>query len=180
MQKESAKTVVGQIISQANDVSGQKYVVRYNGKPTVTRQNLYEHHASVSQILLLLFEKFDVPEQDQLLSLKRALTHDLPEIETADIPFNTHVNYAGFSEAYDVVEESLLKNRFSKFDFRLEKGTAPWHLVKTADCLDVVLFCQQEIDLGNDKSQCILEMLEQDTKLAAEHIIELGKYYGTK
>jgi putative hydrolase of HD superfamily len=168
--------IVDSVIDSANEISGQAYVVRYNGKPTLHRQNLYEHHGSVAQLLLLLFKVYDVPEFEQLNALKRALTHDLPEIWLADIPFNTHVDNPHFSEAYDNSEQKILNSKLDKFDYSVSKYSRVWHLVKAADCLDVVLFCKQEFNLGN-KSDTVMSMYKQDVELAAKHLRELDSNY---
>ena len=128
----------------------QDFVVRYQGRHTVRQQNIAEHMAHVTQYLVLLFSMWHISESDQLLAMKRACIHDLPETETADVPFITHCDYPAFSEEYDHVEASIWLNKYSDLYAHIEKGSIPWLLVKVADKLDVIAYIQREQEFGNN------------------------------
>lgn len=103
----------------------QDFVVRYQGRRTIRQQNIAEHMAHVTQYLVLLFSMWHISESDQLLAMKRACTHDLPETETADVPFTTHRDYPAFSEEYDHVEASIWLSKYS--DCMCTSRKAPFH-----------------------------------------------------
>ena len=166
---------------ELSEVNCQDSVYRWNGRSTVKIQNLAEHHGHVGQILLLLFKMLEVPEDDQLLALKRGLIHDLPEIVLSDIPYPAHVNYPELSEAYDKAEDSIWETKFSFFedDCKLSKDLPSWKLVKCADTMDRVMFISMEKKLGNT-SPWVDETYSEERQRAIKMLTDLKEHYGSR
>lgn len=139
------------LLNEVEAMNDQDFVHRYSGRASIKDQNLAEHHAHTAQILLILFERFEVPEDVQLKTLKRALVHDLPETELSDIPYPSHVKYGSLSEAYDSAEKSVIEDKYGFIAdcFDIDKGSDEWKLVKFADRFDRLAFMFRELSLGN-------------------------------
>lgn len=157
----------------------QDYVIRYQGRVTIHQQTIAEHMAHTAQYVMLLCTVFDVPEQDKLLAIQRAVVHDLPETETADVPFTTHRDFVDFARAYDKVETRVWSDKFPELNVYVEKFTNVWYLVKLADKLDVVAYIEREQQLGNNTEYLQNALLEECVDI--NKIIEkLEECYGCK
>lgn len=128
---------------------------RWPGRRTINRQNIAEHHSVVAQLVLLIIDAYNVPEEYHLQALRRAIVHDLPEAWTNDIPYTIKRDYPEFAKAYDAVEEDIERRLPSSLVAKTKKGSIPWLVVKLADSIDVLLFSQAEIDLGTRNSDMI-------------------------
>ena len=124
-------------------------VKRYHSLFTVQQQTVAAHSFRVAMLALILMDS-----QPRAALLHAALVHDLAEAHTGDIPAQVKVAL-GLTERFAELENNLLDNC----------GLAPLTLtvteqraLKLADCLDGVLFCNEEIALGNSK---MLEIRER-------------------
>ena len=173
------KTDLDRIEAEIAPLADQDFVVRWQGRHTITKQNLAEHHGHVVQYCLSLFNMFDVPEHDQLLAMKRAAIHDLPETEIADVPYPTHKKFPELSEAYDKVEESVWTNKYKAFRNDVDKGSRIWILVKVADRLDRVAFIKKEQEFGNN-CEYFDNALKDEQKEISSLLARLENEYGKK
>ena len=139
---ELAKSASSILYSQAN-------TWRWPGRHTIGKQNIAEHHTVVAQLVLLILDEYNVPEEYHVQALRRAITHDLPESLTNDIPYVIKRDFPEFAKAYDLVEEHIEKSFPLPLQNSLEKESIPWLVVKLADSLDVYLFTGLELDLGS-------------------------------
>lgn len=139
----------------ANILYSQANTWRWPGRHVIHRQNIAEHHAVVTQLVLLILDNYDVPEEYHLPALRRAVTHDLAEAWTNDIPYVIKRDYPDFAKAYDKVEADIEASFPKAFKSDVEKGSLPWLVVKLADSLDVYLFTKSEVDLGTKNPEMI-------------------------
>lgn len=173
---DNEELILDELMEQADKLQEQDFVMRFQGRRMVHQQSIAEHMAHVTQYLLLLFSVYDVPEHDQLLALKRACTHDLPETETSDIPYPTHVMHPAFSEQYDHVEQAIWHDKYPHLDNTLQKGSSPWKLVKVADKMDVLAYIRQEQMLGNTNDY-LAEAYKEGWQKTTQLIRELSNEY---
>lgn len=133
---------------------------RWPGRHTIGKQNIAEHHSIVTQLVLLIIDEYEIPEEYQMKAIRRAITHDLPEAFTNDIPFVIKRDYPDFAQAYDIVEDKIIEAFPQALQNKVPKDSIPWLVVKLADAIDVYLFTGAEIDLGNNNGE-ILEIYTQ-------------------
>lgn len=139
----------------------QLRTMRWTGRHMIKTQNIAEHHAIVAQLVIAILEEYNVPEKFHLLSIKRAVTHDMPEVITSDIPYVVKRDYPDFAKAYDKVESDVISDLPPPIkNCEVDKDTIPWLVVKLADSIDVCLFTEMEVDLGS-RNKDTIEILEQ-------------------
>lgn len=116
------------------------YVKRYHTIPTIGNQSVAEHSFHVCMILLDLLQG-EVSNE----LLKAALYHDLPEIETGDIPATTKWRCKEIGEQLNVLE-SLFENSHG---LKTVLTHSERQALKFADMYELVLYCIDQLELGN-------------------------------
>lgn len=119
--------------------------VRFHGTNPLTRsETVFHHSASVAAILLKI-----VPEECTFELLAAAITHDLPEGVTGDIPAPVKM-LLGYSKLENMEEDVL--SFYNMLDDRIECMTTDQKsLLKSADRLDAMLTCLMERMRGNSE-----------------------------
>lgn len=114
-------------------------IQRYHTARTIRTQSVAEHSFGVAQLALL------VQPNCSLEVLSAAIHHDLPELVTGDIPAPVKWENPELG--------TLLKDLENKFNQKHNLGTAlssdDWHLLKWCDMAELVLWCMEELELGN-------------------------------
>jgi 5'-deoxynucleotidase YfbR-like HD superfamily hydrolase len=125
-------------MSQVKFIRRGLQVNRFHTRATI-KDNTVGHHTAGVALFCILLE-----EEPSIHLLKAALFHDLAEHEFGDVPSPTK-NYLNVKEAFDKLEEDLLKQ------VGLDVGLTPeeTRTLKIADCLDGMCFCLEEAELGN-------------------------------
>lgn len=132
------------------NIYGMKLLVRYSNTPRIKDETVAEHSAFVTLAVLKLYEKFDFDLQKAMIM---AVTHDLPETYTSDIPHPV-------KRAFPMLDAALLEaenfawKRFPKVwklynDEMRALETAEALIVTIADVLSCVQYTAQEVALGN-------------------------------
>ena len=122
-------------------------VLRYHTKTTLVKETVGHHSHGVAMLVLMLS-----PQASGRL-LRAALTHDLAEHVTGDIPSPAKRQY-GIGEQVSLFEEDLLT--------AAGLGTPPLtqdeeRLLKVADVAHGALFCAREISLGNRRMREVFD-----------------------
>jgi 5'-deoxynucleotidase YfbR-like HD superfamily hydrolase len=152
-------------------------VKRYHTVPIIGQQTVAEHSFQVCLILTQVFEKKVTANL-----LKAALFHDLAEVETGDIPAPAKRRYKELHAGAIMAEVTF--EREHKIDVGLSKEEHK--MLKFADCYELVLFCFDQLELGNRN---VLEVLGNGLAylqeldglgVTAEFLIETAekKYHG--
>ena len=116
-------------------------VTRFHTTPTHQRQNLADHSWGVAMILLQI-----VPaEEMSTVLLQAALTHDLAESVTGDLPYPVKLGSAALSSILDKIEGEFEDRHL----IRVELNATEAHWLKWADMFELALFCKSETDMGN-------------------------------
>lgn len=119
-------------------------VKRFHTVRTIGNQTVAEHSFNVAMILL----KITQPSAELL---KAALYHDLPEIFTGDIPATTKWRHSSLAHPLSVIEENLIQENQWGIILTDEEKL----LLKYADMLELVLYCAEQMLLGNSHVQPI-------------------------
>jgi 5'-deoxynucleotidase YfbR-like HD superfamily hydrolase len=122
-------------------------VRRYHTRYTITSQNNAEHSYGVASIVALI-----APDCSKELLL-HALWHDVPECLTGDIPGPAKTEYPELKKILTKIEEGIEK-QYPIFPKISKEETA---ILKMADCLETILFCQKEHAMGNNKLATVIE-----------------------
>lgn len=117
------------------------WVKRFHAKHTIITETLGQHSHTVAMIVQQVFP------QCSKRAILAALEHDLPEFITGDVPAPAKWASPQLDEALSGIErEVILKHGL----FSCEELDAPERaLLKWADMAALVMFCMQEVRLGN-------------------------------
>ena len=124
-------------------------VRRYHTVPQVGEQTVADHSFGVAVILAQMCPQ-------EILSkglLTAALLHDLCEDVTGDIPATAKWNYPGLKNVVDRVETDIALRR----GITVGLTTTELEWLKAADLLELCLWCQHQLSLGNSYAREILD-----------------------
>lgn len=146
-----------QKMTEIKDIFHLSNITRYSNLSTNHKQSVSDHSFNVSILTLYLYQWLELTEEQMSLKdcLVWAIIHDVPECETGDI-------LQPMKQANPTIK-SLLKGVESKTYHRLGLPDENLFkqevklLVKMADELDVILFCQIENELGNHQLDDVIE-----------------------
>jgi 5'-deoxynucleotidase YfbR-like HD superfamily hydrolase len=121
-------------------------VKRYHTQITLKEQTLAEHQWGVAMIVNEIY-----PQGYQLLMA--ALTHDLAESVTGDIPYTAKRDNYNLKEASDSAEDVF------NFEHNLCQGlnSEEQHILRWADMFECFLFARRETWLGNQTMRKVVE-----------------------
>ena len=131
-------------LAQVRTLFDGSAVKRFHTIPTVTENTVGQHSHGVAMFCMLL----EGGEPSAKLLMK-ALTHDLAEQYTGDVP-SPAKRALGIRKEFGEVEEQLL----ATVDFSIDVTPREEMVLKLADCADGMLFCAKERMYGN-KSKMI-------------------------
>lgn len=126
---------------------------RYHTWPVLRQQTVAEHSFHVAMIYSMM-ALGAAPSDVQGLTvpgLMAALTHDLAEHKTGDMPAPTkrglEAFFPGFREKYGELENDLLVNAELDWEHALSSKERRW--LKLADAMEGALYCVRERSMGN-------------------------------
>ena len=169
-------------------------IKRYNTTLIIQTQSVLEHMGGVEIIAMLLadyFRKLGV-KLDIERVLRMAITHDLDEALYGDIPYDAKYEYGEVSKEFraslDKMKDFTLKMLLnmledkdlakSYFDLMMEekgKQTTEAKIVKLADYIDVIIFIDHELSLGNSSVKNIKKKAEQNIGRIIDDILKEAK-----
>lgn len=114
-------------------------VKRYHTVMTHGNQTVAEHSFYVCLLLTELVEKPSVA------LLKAALYHDLPEIETGDVPATTKWKYPKLNEELKSAENDFIV----RHGLSVMLPDSDWLALKYADMGELVMYSIDQITMGN-------------------------------
>jgi len=122
-----------------NKVLRSGEVRRYHTTPGVPTQSLSSHQWGVAMLL----QKFYPDERKEVLEY--ALTHDVAELETGDMPAPTKRKYPSLREILEKIETDV------EIDLGIERGLSlvEYQRVKLCDIVESMWYCHLLIRQGN-------------------------------
>lgn len=129
-------------------------IVRYSQQNKISHESVAEHSFYVMWFINRLCTKYELDDKIRLLSLEAGLLHDIPEVITNDITYDVKrmvPEVCALLQPYE--EETILEHspRAHKILFNPEtkEEKLAKKIVKHADILSVMQYCQHEERLGN-------------------------------
>lgn len=155
-------------------------VKRYHTVPTIGQQTVAEH----SFFLCLILTQIYTPSAELL---RAALYHDLPEMETGDVPATTKWRYPKLAEELEIAEMEFIRRNKLEVNLTDEE----WRALKWADMLELVMYCVDQIKLGNTNMFPLAErgvkylygmgeLSEKANLMLASLVLEIGALNGCK
>jgi 5'-deoxynucleotidase YfbR-like HD superfamily hydrolase len=114
-------------------------VKRYHTMPTIGEQTVANHSWGVAVILSWL--KPDISPK----ALLKALTHDVAEKQTGDMPAPTKWNYTKLAKELSKVEKKVEKELGVDYELTQEES----EYFKQSDLFELLLYCVNQRSLGN-------------------------------
>lgn len=129
-------------------------IVRYSQQNKIKSETVAEHSYYVSWFVNRLCTKYELSDKIRLLAMEAALLHDIPEVITNDITYDVKRMIPEVPALLQPYEEKVIKEhspRAHKVLFYPEttEEIIAKKLVKHADILSVMQYCQNEERLGN-------------------------------
>lgn len=121
-------------------------VSRWHTVPTLHRQNVAEHSGQAVSLLLMLHPS------PSLSLIKAMLWHDTSERYCGDVPAPVRRMNKTFSDMYEHVEELFMESDHPvahKATQELTQSEREW--LRAIDVLELILYCQDEVMLGNGR-----------------------------
>lgn len=115
-------------------------VKRFHTVPTIGTQTVAEHSFNVCMILVDLCGNKTSTEL-----LKAALFHDLPEVETGDIPATAKWSHPMLKSELDTVEDRFVHKHCLQTTLDISEQLA----LKHADMIELVQYCLDQLRMGN-------------------------------
>ena len=115
---------------------------RYHTKSIIHENTVGHHSFGVAWFSYLLKET-----PDPIMLVMAALSHDLSEHITGDVSSPTKKKYPELAKMLTDMEEGLLEEAGLGFHRHLSEDDR--RKLKIADCLDGMVFCINEMELGN-------------------------------
>lgn len=131
------------------------HINRMSGVPTIRPYKLSEHMYMTGQIYELAAEKEKMKVSPE--SVSWVYRHDVPEVLTGDLLYPAKNLNADVKSKWDSIENQVLKNCTVKEAHLLSEEYAKesifsdeeWELFKECDMAELLLFCTEEVQLGN-------------------------------
>jgi 5'-deoxynucleotidase YfbR-like HD superfamily hydrolase len=134
-------------------------VVRWHTWPTIKEQRNSEHQWGVALIVAQI-----APGRSDLLL--PALTHDLAEVSTGDVPYHVKKANPELKEMLDELEDEFnAKHGLPLYNSGQSDEDA--HILKWADMYELYLFSNRELQMGNQK-------MAKTMTVAREALLKMG------
>lgn len=117
-------------------------VTRYHTKHTVKENTVAHHSSGVAWMVYFL-----TGGSCSVNLVMSALAHDLAEQVTGDISSPTKRRFPELAKMVSLLESEILESKEVNFESQLNDDEK--RILKLADCMDGILFCIGELELGN-------------------------------
>lgn len=129
-------------------------IIRYSQQNKIKSETVAEHSFYVSWFVNRLCTKYELSDKIRLMALEAALLHDIPEVITNDITYDVKKMIPEVSALLQPYEEEVIvEHSFTAWKVLFHPETyeeiLARKLVKHADVLSVLQYCQNEELLGN-------------------------------
>lgn len=137
-------------------ILGLGQIIRYNNRAKIKDENVAAHSFYVVATVLKICKMFNIDNETKYKALEFATVHDIPEMFTGDMPYDTKVANPELAALLQVAEiHELEKNMpeyldsFVQFCAEEEEETLAYLITKLADTVSVLQYSNLELELGN-------------------------------
>lgn len=159
-------------------------IIRYSQQHKLKNESVAEHSFYVMWFVNRLCAKYNICDNIKLMALETALLHDIPEVITNDITYDVKQMIPEVSALLQPYEEEAISEH-SKIAHKVlfNPETVEEHiakkLVKHADILSVMQYCQNEEWLGNKNFTELRQATEKRVTQSRDDLLsELNKAKG--
>ena len=151
-------------------------IIRYSQQNKIKNETVAEHSYYVSWFVNRLCTKYSLSDTIRLMALEAALLHDVPEVITNDITYDVKrmiPEVPGLLQPYEeeVIREHSLRAHKVLFNPETNDEIVAKKIVKHADILSVLQYCQNEEELGNKNFTELRKATEKRVKESRDALI---------
>ena len=149
-------------------------IVRYNTWGKINPETVASHSYFTTLFTMMICDELGVDSETKLVALQLSVIHDLSESITNDITYDAKCKMPKINAILKEYEDQYVSDHFPELvGVNAEDGLANL-IVKIADVLSVVQYCDNEVNLGNKKFTKLL--VEAMDRLKVENQ-KLGKFH---
>ena len=151
-------------------------IIRYSQQNKIKNETVAEHSYYVSWFVNRLCTKYSLSDTIRLMALEAALLHDVPEVITNDITYDVKRMIPEVPGLLQPYEEEVIKEHSSRahkvlFNPETNNEIIAKKIVKHADILSVLQYCQNEEELGNKNFTELRKATEKRVKESRDALI---------
>ena len=155
-------------------------IIRYSQQNKIKNETVAEHSYYVTWFVNRLCTKYELGDTIRLMALEAALLHDVPEVITNDITYDVKRMIPEVPGLLQPYEEEVIKEHSSRaykvlFNPETPEEIIAKKVVKHADILSVLQYCQNEEMLGNKSFTELRRATEQRVKDSREDLVKAIK-----
>ena len=155
-------------------------IIRYSQQNKIKNETVAEHSYYVTWFVNRLCTKYELGDTIRLMALETALLHDIPEVITNDITYDVKRMIPEVPALLQPYEEEVIKEHSSRaykvlFNPETSEEIIAKKVVKHADILSVLQYCQNEEMLGNKSFTELRRATEQRVKDSREDLVKAIK-----
>lgn len=155
-------------------------IIRYSQQNKIKNETVAEHSYYVTWFVNRLCTKYELGDTIRLMALETALLHDIPEVITNDITYDVKRMIPEVPALLQPYEEEVIKEHSSRaykvlFNPETHEEVIAKKVVKHADILSVLQYCQNEEMLGNKSFTELRRATEQRVKDSREDLVKAIK-----
>ena len=155
-------------------------IIRYSQQNKIKNETVAEHSYYVTWFVNRLCTKYELGDTIRLMALETALLHDIPEVITNDITYDVKRMIPEVPALLQPYEEEVIKEHSSRaykvlFNPETHEEIIAKKVVKHADILSVLQYCQNEEMLGNKSFTELRRATEQRVKDSREDLVKAIK-----
>ena len=151
-------------------------IIRYSQQNKIKNETVAEHSYYVSWFVNRLCTKYSLSDTIRLMALEAALLHDVPEVITNDITYDVKRMIPEVPGLLQPYEEEVIMEHSSRahkvlFNPETNDEIIAKKIVKHADILSVLQYCQNEEELGNKNFTELRKATEKRVKESRDALI---------
>ena len=151
-------------------------IIRYSQQNKIKNETVAEHSYYVSWFVNRLCTKYSLSDTIRLMALEAALLHDVPEVITNDITYDVKRMIPEVPGLLQPYEEEVIREHSSRahkvlFNPETNNEIIAKKIVKHADILSVLQYCQNEEELGNKNFTELRKATEKRVKESRDDLI---------
>lgn len=151
-------------------------IIRYSQQNKIKNETVAEHSYYVSWFVNRLCTKYSLSDTIRLMALEAALLHDVPEVITNDITYDVKRMIPEVPALLQPYEEEVIKEHSSRahkvlFNPETTDEIVAKKIVKHADILSVLQYCQNEEALGNKNFTELRKVTEKRVKESRDALV---------
>ena len=155
-------------------------IIRYSQQNKIKNETVAEHSYYVTWFVNRLCTKYELGDTIRLMALETDLLHDIPEVITNDITYDVKRMIPEVPALLQPYEEEVIKEHSLRaykvlFNPETPEETIAKKVVKHANILSVLQYCQNEEMLGNKSFTELRRATEQRVKDSREDLVKAIK-----